>query len=176
MGGERNPNVTAQREHVPRKTRGTRLGIGCLILSYKVFLNELSPGQYLVETLRVGLDFHVRQILKKVLDIISGRKVVCLCCFHNAVDHCAGPCPGRRVAEQPVLSADSKGADLVLCTVVGDLAARILQIVFHIRTVIKTGTIKDSANKLDPPDQLVGLIAFYLLILHLLAIQYGVKR
>ena len=45
-----------------------------------------------------------------------------------------------------------------------------------IRTVIKTGTIKDSANKLDPPDQLVGLIVFYLLILHLLAIQYGVKR
>ena len=45
-----------------------------------------------------------------------------------------------------------------------------------IRTVIKTGTIKDSANKLDPPDQLVGLIAFYLLVLHLLAIQYGVKR
>ena len=44
------------------------------------------------------------------------------------------------------------------------------------RTVIKTGTIKDSANKLDPPDQLVGLIAFYLLILHLLAIQYGVER
>ena len=72
----------------------------------------------------MGLDFHVRQILKKELDIISGRKVVCLCCFHNAVDHCAGPCPGRCVAEQPVLSADSKGADLVLCTVVGDLAAR----------------------------------------------------
>ena len=36
--------------------------------------------------------------------------------------------------------------------------------------------IKDSANKLDPPDQLVGLIAFYLLILHLLAIQYGMER
>ena len=121
--------VTAQRKHVPRKTRGTRLRIGCLILSCKVFLNELFPRQHLVETLRVDLDFHVRQTLKKELDIISGRKVVCLCCFYNAVDHCAGLCAGRRVAEQPVLSADSKGADLVLCTVVGDLAARILQIV-----------------------------------------------
>ena len=28
-----------------------------------------------------------------------------------------------------------KGADLVFCTVVGDLAARILQIVFHIRAL-----------------------------------------
>ena len=55
----------------------------------------------------MGMDFHVRQILKKELDIISGRKVVCLCCFYNAVDHCAGFCAGRRVAEQPVLSADS---------------------------------------------------------------------
>lgn len=43
------------------------------------------------------------------LDIISGRKAVCLCSFHNAVDHRAGLCTGRRVAEQPVLSADSKG-------------------------------------------------------------------
>ena len=94
--------VTAQRKHVPRKTRGTRLRIGCLILSCKVFLNELSPRQHLVETLWVGLDLHVRQILEKELDIISGRKVVCLCCFHNAVDHCAGFCAGRRVAEQPV--------------------------------------------------------------------------
>ena len=101
-------------------------------MSCKVFLNELSPRQHLVETLWVGLDLHVRQILEKELDIISGRKVVCLCCFHNAVDHCAGFCAGRRVAEQPVLSADCKGTDLVLCTVVGDLAARILQIVFHI--------------------------------------------
>lgn len=66
----------------------------------------------------MGLDLHVRQILKKKLDIISGRKVVFLCCFHNAVDHRTGPCLGKRVAEQPVLSADSKGADLVLRTVV----------------------------------------------------------
>ena len=41
------------------------------------------------------------------LDIISGHKAVCLCSFHNAVDHRAGLCTGRRVAEQPVLSADS---------------------------------------------------------------------
>ena len=127
--------VTAQRKQVPRKTRGTRLRIGCLILSCKVFLNELSPRQHLVETLWVGLDLHVRQILEKELDIISGRKVVCLCCFHNAVDHCAGFCAGRRVAEQPVLSADCKGVDLVLCTIVGDFVARILQIVFHIRAL-----------------------------------------
>ena len=80
-------------------------------MSCKVFLNELSPRQHLVETLWVGLDLHVRQILEKELDIISGRKVVCLCCFHNAVDHCAGFCAGRRVAEQPVLSADCKGVD-----------------------------------------------------------------
>ena len=83
----------------------------------------------------MGLDLHVRQILEKELDIISGRKVVCLCCFHNAVDHCAGFCAGRRVAEQPVLSADCKGVDLVLCTIVGDFVARILQIVFHIRAL-----------------------------------------
>lgn len=83
----------------------------------------------------MSLDLHVRQILEKELDIISGRKVVCLCCFHNAVDHCAGFCAGRRVAEQPVLSADCKGADLILCTVVGDFATRILQIVFHIRAL-----------------------------------------
>ena len=78
-------NVTAQRKHVPRKTRGTRLRIGCLILSCKVFLNELSPRQHLVETLRVGMDLHIRQILKKELDIISGCKVVCLCCFYHTV-------------------------------------------------------------------------------------------
>ena len=60
----------------------------------------------------MGLDLHVRQILEKELDIISGRKVVCLCCFYNAVDHCAGLCAGRRVAEQPVLSADSMEAFL----------------------------------------------------------------
>ena len=53
------------------------------------------------------------------LDIISGRKAVCLCSFHNAVDHRAGLCTGRRVAEQPVLSADSKGTYLVFCTVGG---------------------------------------------------------
>lgn len=83
----------------------------------------------------MGLNLHVRQILEKEADIISGHKVVCLRCFHNAVDHRIGLCTGRRVAEQPVLSADSKGADLVLCTIVGDLAARILQIVFHIRAL-----------------------------------------
>ena len=99
--------VAAQWKHVPRKTRGTRLRIGCLILSCKVFLNELSPRQHLFETLWVGLDLHVRQIFEKELNIVSGRKVVCLCCFHNAVNHCAGFCAGRRVAEQPVLSADS---------------------------------------------------------------------
>ena len=99
--------VTAQRKQVPRKTRGTRLRIGCLILSCKVFLNEFSPREHLVETLRVVLDLHVRQIFEKEADIISGCKVVCLCCFHNAVDHRTGPCPGRRVTEQPVLSADS---------------------------------------------------------------------
>lgn len=65
----------------------------------------------------MGLDLHVRQILEKELDIISGRKVVCLCCFHNAVDHCAGFCAGRRVAEQPVLSADCKGVDPAAKTV-----------------------------------------------------------
>ena len=43
------------------------------------------------------------------LDIISGRKAVCLCSFHNAVDHRAGLCTGRRVAEQPVLSPTVKG-------------------------------------------------------------------
>lgn len=53
------------------------------------------------------------------LDIISGCKAVCLCSFHNAVDHRAGLCTGRRVAEQPVLSADSKGTYLVFCTVGG---------------------------------------------------------
>ena len=45
-------------------------------MSYKVFLNELSPRAHLVEMLRVSLDLHVRQILKKKLDMISGRKVV----------------------------------------------------------------------------------------------------
>ena len=55
----------------------------------------------------MGLDLHVRQILEKELDIISGRKVGCLCCFHNAEDHRTGPCLGRRITEQPVLSADS---------------------------------------------------------------------
>ena len=53
---------------------------------------------------------------------------------------------------------------------------QVLEGCFGRHTNRKTGTIKDSANKLDPPDQLVGLIAFYLLILHLLAIQYGVER
>ena len=85
--------VAAQWKHVPRKTRGTRLRIGCLILSCKVFLNELSPREHLLETLRVGLDLHVRQILKKELDIISGRKVGCLCCFHNAEDAPHWPLP-----------------------------------------------------------------------------------
>lgn len=60
------------------------------------------------------------------LDIISGRKAVCLCSFHNAVDHRAGFCTGRRVAEQPVLSADSKGTYLVFCTVGGLLLHGVL--------------------------------------------------
>lgn len=60
------------------------------------------------------------------LDIISGRKAVCLCSFHNAVDHRAGLCTGRRVAEQPVLSADSKGTYLVFCTVGGLLLHGVL--------------------------------------------------
>ena len=60
------------------------------------------------------------------LDIISGHKAVCLCSFHNAVDHCAGLCTGRRVAEQPVLSADSKGTYLVFCTVGGLLLHGVL--------------------------------------------------
>ena len=59
-------------------------------------------------------------------DIISGRKAVCLCSFHNAVDHRAGLCTGRRVAEQPVLSADSKGTYLVFCTVGGLLLHGVL--------------------------------------------------
>ena len=56
------------------------------------------------------------------LDIISGCKAVC----HNAVDHRAGLCTGRRVAEQPVLSADSKGTYLVFCTVGGLLLHGVL--------------------------------------------------
>ena len=60
------------------------------------------------------------------LDIISGRKAVCLCSFHNAADHRAGLCIGRRVAEQPVLSADSKGTYLVFCTVGGLLLHGVL--------------------------------------------------
>lgn len=60
------------------------------------------------------------------LDIISGHKAVCLCSFHNAVDHRAGLCTGRRVAEQPVLSADSKGTYLVFCTIGGLLLHGVL--------------------------------------------------
>lgn len=60
------------------------------------------------------------------LDIISGRKAVCRCSFHNAVDHRAGLCIGRRVAEQPVLFADSKGTYLVFCTVGGLLLHGVL--------------------------------------------------
>ena len=32
-----------------------------------ILMNDLSPRQHLVETLRVGQDLHVRQILKKEL-------------------------------------------------------------------------------------------------------------
>lgn len=60
------------------------------------------------------------------LDIISGCKAVCRCSFHNAVDHRAGLCIGRRVAEQPVLFADSKGTYLVFCTVGGLLLHGVL--------------------------------------------------
>ena len=64
------------------------------------------------------------------LDIISGHKAVCLCSFHNAADHRAGLCTGRRVAEQPVLSADSKGTYLVFCTVGGLLLHGVLLAAF----------------------------------------------
>lgn len=72
------------------------------------------------------------------LDIISGHKAVCLCSFHNAVDHCAGLCTGRRVAEQPVLSADSKGTYLVFCTVGGLLLHGVLLAAFlYFQTALK---------------------------------------
>ena len=102
-------------------------------LSHKVFPDKFSPWQHLFEKFRVSRNLHIRQILEEKPDIISRRNLVCLSRFHNAVDYRTGFCTGRHIAEQLVLSADCKGSDLVFCTVVGDLAARIFEIVFHIK-------------------------------------------
>ena len=69
----------------------------------------------------VGLVFlQVRQLHQHMLEISKRFNTVCLCTFHQGIHNGAGLSSFCGIAEQPVLSAKGKGADGVLCQVVGD--------------------------------------------------------
>ena len=62
----------------------------------------------------------IRKLQQHMLEISKRFNTVCLCTFHQGIHNGTGLGSFCGIAEQPVLSAKGKGADGVLCQVVGD--------------------------------------------------------
>ena len=79
------------------------------------------PQQIIDEALCMGFnDRDSRKITCAYFMKDKGLNTVCLCTFHQGIHNGAGLSSFCGIAKQPVLSAKGKGADGVLCQVVGD--------------------------------------------------------
>ena len=124
--------ATARSKHLFAKTRSKYLL--CKRRS-AVSTGIITPGHQLFQ-LGIGHIF-AGPCIEQEHQIVFNVQAVSFCHFHHRIYPGAGVCPGGSVAEQPVLTANSKGTDGVFAQVVGETAPAILKIGIQVRSAVE---------------------------------------
>ncbi len=120
-------SVSAQWKHVPAKTIGIRRKnrMSHFYLSHNIIPDpdEFSPSIF--GWIRISMSNRFSKGTECNL-LVQG------CLPLLFLPYCTHFWFGRHITEQPVLSSRWKGTDLVFRSIVGDVTARIFQVMFHI--------------------------------------------